>query len=46
MSEYEKAFDHNILIGLCDLISLFSDFILYLNTQLIIVIFFSDYELV
>ena len=35
MSEYEQTFDPNILIGHCDLISLFSDFALYLSTQMI-----------
>ena len=33
MSEYDKAFDPNILIGHCDLIIRFSDFALYLDTQ-------------
>ena len=33
MSEYDQAFDPNILIGHCDLISRFSDFALYLDTQ-------------
>ena len=35
MSEYDQAFDPNILIGHCDLISRFSDFALYLDTQLV-----------
>ena len=35
MSEYDQAFDPDILIGLCDLISRFSDFALYLDTQLV-----------
>ena len=35
MSEYVQAFDPNILIGHCDLISRFSDFALYLDTQLV-----------
>ena len=35
MSEYDQAFDLNILIGHCDLISQFSDFALYLDTQLV-----------
>ena len=34
MSEYDQAFDPNILIGHCDLLSRFSDFALYLDTQL------------
>ena len=35
MSEYDQAFDPDILIGHCDLISWFSDFALYLDTQLV-----------
>ena len=35
MSEYDQAFDSDILIGHCDLISRFSDFALYLDTQLV-----------
>ena len=35
MSEYDQTFDPNILIGHCDLISRFSDFPLYLGTQLV-----------
>ena len=35
MSEYEQTFDPNILIGHCDLISRFSDFALYLCTQMV-----------
>ena len=35
MSEYDQAFDPNILIGHCDLILRFSDFALYLDTQLV-----------
>ena len=35
MSEYDQAFDPNILIGQCDLISRFSDFVLYLDTKLV-----------
>ena len=42
MSEYDQAFDSNILIGHCDLISRFSDFALYLDTQL--VYFHSEYD--
>ena len=33
MSVYDQTFDPNILIGHCDLISRFSDFALYLGTQ-------------
>ena len=33
MSKYDQAFDPIILIGHCDLISRFSDFVLYLDTQ-------------
>ena len=35
MSEHNQAFDPNILIGHCDLISRFSDFALYLDTKLV-----------
>ena len=35
MSEYDQAFDPNIVIGHCDLISRFSDFALYLGTQMV-----------
>ena len=35
MSEYDQTFDPNILIGHCDLISQFSDFALYLGTQVV-----------
>ena len=35
MSEYDQTFDPNILIGHCDLISRFSDFALYLGTQMV-----------
>ena len=34
MSEYDQTFDPSILIGHCDLISRFSDFALYLGTQM------------
>ena len=35
MSEYDQIFDPNILIGHGDLISWFSDFALYLSTQVV-----------
>ena len=35
MSEYDQTFDPNILIGHCDLISRFSDFALYLGSQMV-----------
>ena len=35
MIEYDQTFDPNILIGHCDLISRFSDFALYLGTQMV-----------
>ena len=35
MSEYDQIFDPNKRIGHCDLISRFSDFALYLDTQLV-----------
>ena len=43
MSEYDQAFDPYILIGHYDLISRFSDFALYLDTQLvyIFILFFQ-----
>ena len=47
MSEYDQTFDPNILIGHCDLISRFSDFALYLDTQLVFSYFFrimSEYD--
>ena len=44
MSEYDHTFDPNKLIGHCDLISRFSDFALYLDTELVYFHTFSDYE--
>ena len=44
MSEYDLTFDPNKLIGHCDLIPRFSDFALYLDTELIYFILLSDYE--
>ena len=35
MNEYEQTFNPNVLIGHYDLISCFSDFALYLGTQLV-----------
>ena len=35
MSKYDQTFDPSILIGYCDLISRFSEFALYLDTQLV-----------
>ena len=35
MSKYAETFDPEVLIGQCDLISRFSDFALYLGTQLV-----------
>ena len=35
MSEYDQTFDSNILIGHYNLISWFSEFALYLHTQLV-----------
>ena len=35
MSEYDQSFDPQILIGHCDFMSGFSDFTLYLDTQLV-----------
>ena len=42
--EYDKTFDLKVLMGHCDLISWFSDFALYLDTQLVFFILLSDYE--
>ena len=33
--EYDKTFDRKVFLGHCDLISRFSDFALYLDTQLV-----------
>ena len=44
MSEYNQAFDPDILIGHYDLISRFSDFALYLDTQLVYFQIMSEYE--
>ena len=35
MFAYDKTFDPEVFLGHCDLISWFSDFALYLDTQLI-----------
>ena len=35
MSKYNTNFDPKVLIGQCELISRFSDFVLYLGTQLV-----------
>ena len=35
MYEYDKTFDCKVFLGHCDLISWFSDFALYLDTQLV-----------
>ena len=35
MSKYDKNYDPKVLIGQCELISRFSDFVLYLGTQLV-----------
>ena len=42
MYEYNKTFDRKVFLGHCDLISWFSDFALYLDTQLV---FFSYFFL-
>ena len=44
MSEYDLTFDPNNLIGHYDLISRFSDFTLYLDSQLVYFILLTDYE--
>ena len=43
MSEYDLTFDPNKLIDHCDIISRFSDFALYLDTQL--VYFYTSFRL-
>ena len=43
MFTYDKIFDRKIFLGHCDLISWFSDFALYLDTQLV---FFSYFFLI
>ena len=43
MYEYDKTFDRKVFLGHCDLISWFSDFALYLDTQLV---FFSYFSLI
>ena len=35
MFAYDKTFDPEVVLGHCDLISWFSDFALYLDTQLV-----------
>ena len=35
MNNYDQTFNPNILVGHCDLISWFSDFALYLSTQVV-----------
>ena len=37
---YDKTFDLKVFLGHCDLISWFSDFALYLDTQLVFLYFF------
>ena len=44
MFVYDKTFDRKVFPGHCDLISWFSDFALYLDTQLVFFILLSDYE--
>ena len=43
MYEYDKTFDRKVFLGHCDLISCFSDFASYLDTQLV---FFSYFFLI
>ena len=44
MSKYDWTFDPEVLIGPCDLISRFSDFALYLGTQLVYEHTLSQYK--
>ena len=43
---HDKTFDPEVFLGHCDLISRFSDFALYLDTQLVFFLtsLLSDYE--
>ena len=41
-SFYDKTFEPKVVLGHCDLISQFSDFALYLNTQLVYEHFFHS----
>ena len=41
MFAYDKTFDPEVFLGHCDLISWFSDFALYLDTQLVFFYFFQ-----
>ena len=43
MFSYDKTFDSKVFLGHCDIISWFSDFALYLDTQLV---FFSYFFLI
>ena len=43
MFAYDKTFDRKVFLGHCDLISWFSDFALYLDTQLV---FFHTFFLI
>ena len=43
MNEYDQVFITNILIGHYDLISWFSDFAIFLDTQLVFFLLLSDY---
>ena len=45
MFAYDKTFDPEVVLGHCDLISRFSDFALYLDTQLVYFIqIMSEYD--
>ena len=43
MFAYDKTFDPEVFLGHCDLISWFSDFASYLDSQLVFFLL-SDYE--
>ena len=43
MFAYDKTFDCKVFLGHCDLISWFSDFVLYLDTQLVFLIM-NEYD--
>ena len=47
MFAYDKTFNHEVTLGHCDVISRFSDFALYPDTQYIFILFFqimSEYD--
>ena len=45
MFAYDKTFDPEVVLGHCDLISRFSDFALYLDTQLVYFYFHTIFSM-